>query len=86
MNQNNIIEWQKNNQFWETQNIQKNPSIESESESDVEVIEIKKEDEVEKKKKKRLERKQEMLKQKKILEEKLAENTEKLNKTKKYKK
>ena len=86
LNQNNIIEWQKNNQFWETQNIQKNPSIESESESDVEVIEIKKEDEVEKKKKKRLERKQEMLKQKKILEEKLAENTEKLNKTKKYKK
>ena len=33
-----------------------------------------------------MEKKQEMLKQKKVLEEKLAENTEKMNKTKKYKK
>ena len=89
LNQNNIIEWQKNNQFWEEQpkNIQNDLS--DTSESDVEIIDIKKvkkEDEEDKKKKKRLERKREMLKQKKVLEEKLAENTEKLNKTRKYKK
>ena len=89
LNQNNIIEWQKNNQFWEEQpkNIQNDLS--DTSESDVEIIDIKKvkkEDEEDKKKQKRLERKQEMLKQKKVLEEKLAENTEKLNKTRKYKK
>ena len=89
LNQNNIIEWQKNNQFWEEQpkNIQNDLS--DNSESDVEIIDIKKvkkEDEEDKKKQKRLERKREMLKQKKVLEEKLAENTEKLNKTRKYKK
>ena len=89
LNQNNIIEWQKNNQFWEEQpkNIQNDLS--DTSESDVEIIDIKKvkkEDEEDKKKQKRLERKREMLKQKKVLEEKLAENTEKLNKTRKYKK
>ena len=89
LNQNNIIEWQKNNQFWEEQpkNIQNDLS--DTSESDVEIIDmkkVKKEDEEDKKKQKRLERKREMLKQKKVLEEKLAENTEKLNKTRKYKK
>ena len=89
LNQNNIIEWQKNNQFWEEQpkNIQNDLS--DTSESDVEIIDIKKvkkEDEEDKKNQKRLERKREMLKQKKVLEEKLAENTEKLNKTRKYKK
>ena len=89
LNQNNIIEWQKNNQFWEEQpkNIQNDLS--DTSESDVEIIDIKKvkkEDEEDKKTQKRLERKREMLKQKKVLEEKLAENTEKLNKTRKYKK
>ena len=89
LNQNNIIEWQKNNQFWEEQpkNIQNDLS--DTSELDVEIIDIKKvkkEDEEDKKKQKRLERKREMLKQKKVLEEKLAENTEKLNKTRKYKK
>ena len=89
LNQNNIIEWQKNNQFWEEQpkNIQNDLS--DTSESDVEIIDIKKvkkEDEEDKKKQKRLERKREMLKQKKVLVEKLAENTEKLNKTRKYKK
>ena len=89
LNQNNIIEWQKNNQFWEEQpkNIQNDLS--DNSESDVEIIDIKKvkkEDEEDKKNQKRLERKREMLKQKKVLEEKLAENTEKLNKTRKYKK
>ena len=89
LNQNNIIEWQKNNQFWEEQpkNIQNDLS--NTSESDVEIIDIKKvkkEDEEDKKKQKRLERKREMLKQKKVLEEKLAENTEKLNETRKYKK
>ena len=86
LNQNNIIEWQKNNQFWEEQpkNIQNDLS--DNSESDVEIIDIKKvkkEDEEDKKNQKRLERKREMLKQKKVLEEKLAENTEKLNKTRK---
>ena len=89
LNRNNIIEWQKNNQFWEEQpkNIQNDLS--DNSESDVEIIDVKKvkkEDEEDKKKQKRLERKREMLKQKKVLEEKLAENTEKLNKTRKYKK
>ena len=94
LNQNNIIDWQKNNQFWEKQSknntIPPPPcSVDSESDSDIEIInlkKVKKEVEEEKKKQKRLEKKREMLKQKKALEEKLAENTEKLNKTKKYKK
>ena len=89
LNQNNIIEWQKNNQFWEEQSKNIQDDLSNTSESDVEIIDvkkIKKEDEEDKKNQKRLERKREMLKQKKVLEEKLAENTEKLNKTKKYKK
>ena len=95
LNQNNIIEWQKNNLFWEEQMKNKvipTPpcSVDSESDSDIEIVDLKKvkkeAEEEEKKKQKRMEKKQEMLKQKKALEEKLAENTEKMNKTKKYKK
>ena len=57
LNQNNIIEWQKNNQFWEEQpkNIQNDLS--DTSESDVEIIDIKKvkkEDEEDKKKTKKI--------------------------------
>ena len=95
LNQNNIIEWQKNNLFWEEQMKNKvipTPpcSVDSESDSDIEIVDLKKvkkeAEEEEKKKQKRMEKKQEMLKQKKALEEKLAENTEKMNKIKKYKK
>ena len=89
LNQNSIIEWQKNNQIWNEQAkiSQINDVSGSYSDSDVEIIDLKKvkkeEEEKEKKKQKRKERKKEMLKQKKILEEKLLENTKKLNKTKK---
>ena len=94
LNQNNIIEFQKNSQFWEEQTKNKvipppPCSVDSESDSDIEIVDlkkVKKEAEEEKKKQKRMEKKREMLKQKKALEEKLAENTEKMNKTKKYKK
>ena len=88
LNQNNIIEWQKSNQFWESSN-QITPVSnvhDSESESDVEIVDlkkVKKEEEEEKKKQKRIKRKQEMLKQKKILEEKLKENTDKMYKIRK---
>ena len=88
LNQNNIIEWQKSNQFWESLN-QITPVSnvhDSESKSDVEIVDlkkVKKEEEEEKKKQKRIKRKQEMLKQKKILEEKLKENTDKMYKIRK---
>ena len=91
LNHNNIIKWQKNNHFWEEQLNKTNPtgpysfSVESEEDSGIEIIDlkkVKKEEKEEEKKRKRLEKKTEMLKQKKALEEKLAENTEKMKKTK----
>ena len=83
LNQNSIIEWRNNNQFYETPYIK--VEEDSDSDSSVEIVDEKKNIEEEKKTKKRMERKKQMEKQKKILEEKLLENTEKLNKTKKKK-
>ena len=80
----NVLNWQKNQFLEENMPIViKDEEVDSESESDVEIVnnlELKKE---EKQKQKRIERKEKMRKQKKILEEKLKENTEKMNKIKK---
>ena len=86
LNETNVLDWQKNT-FLETNlPVLVNDNQDSESESDVEIVDIKKikkEEREEAKKQKRNKRKQEMQKQKKLLEEKLKENTEKMYKIKK---
>ena len=85
LNGKNIIEWQKN-AVCEANSIPVNDYQDSESDSDVVVVDVKKvkkEEQEEANKQRRLKRKQEMQKQKKKLEEKLRENTEKMNKIKK---
>ena len=87
LNEKNIIEWQKN-AVCEVNptSIPVNDYQDSESDSDVVVVDVKKvkkEEREEANKQRRLKRKQEMQKQKKKLEEKLRENTEKMNKIKK---
>ena len=87
LNETNILDWQKNT-FLDASNpvIPVNDNQNSESDSDVVVVDVKKvekEEQEEAKKQKRMKRKQEMQKQKKLLEEKLKENTEKMYKIKK---
>ena len=88
LNEKNIIEWQQKNTAHEANStpIPVNDYQDSESDSDVVVVDVKKvkkEEQEEANKQRRLKRKQEMQKQKKKLEEKLRENTEKMNKIKK---
>ena len=88
LNEKNIIEWQQKNTAYEANStpIPVNDYQDSESDSDVVVVDVKKvkkEDQEEANKQRRLKRKQEMQKQNKKLEEKLRENTEKMNKIKK---
>ena len=82
LNEANVLDWQKNTFLEQNLPITVN---DAESESDVEIVDIKKvkKEEKEEKKQKRIKRKEEMQKQKKILEEKLKENTEKMYKIRK---
>ena len=84
LNEANVLDWQKNTFLEQNLPITVNDA-ESESDSDVEIVDIKKvkKEEKEEKKQKRIKRKEEMQKQKKILEEKLKENTEKMYKIRK---
>ena len=89
LNEKNIIEWQQKNAAVYEANpkvLPVNDYIDSEPDSDVVVVDVKKvkkEEQEEAKKQKRLKRKLEMQKQKKTLQEKLDQNTEKMQKIKK---
>ena len=91
LNEKNIIEWQQKNAAVYEANpkvLPVNDYIDSEPDSDVVVVDVKKvkkEEQEEAKKQKRLKKKLEMQKQKKNLQEKLDQNTEKMQKIKKKK-
>ena len=86
LNETNILEWQKNRFLEANPPVLVNDNQDSDSDSDVVVVDVKKvkkEEREEANKQRRIKRKQEMQKQKKLLEEKLKENTEKMYKIKK---
>ena len=89
LNQKSLIDWQKNNQYWEEQAKKTTPSLEVENNNDddnnseIEIINEKKVKQEEKEEEKFLIRAKKAEIKKRKLEEKLKENTEKMKKLKK---